>query len=395
MNNALLVVYFSGRVSSVSDYMLREDMEWSKNNTVVCLLLYARPHAVMKHLFVRHPPIVYTRGNVHYLRPVYLLPFQRFCLVVGINRWLFLRLVLPWILRTMYGKWQTEEETGRYFMFYRPEKERDYFRQTFSAFCAMGYKTVFNLVDYPPTEDRATVDLYRTYVRLSDVVVANSSTLKHAFVKDRSNIAVVPQGFAIDEFRKTPLHQAQLSIGKPRIGFVGALGSRLDFPLLFELIARNPQWSFVFWGPKQIVEGDDRCQVNRLVRRLLAYPNVLHGFSSAKRQVASVVDQLDIGIIPYDVTRKSNRYCYPMKLFEYFYMGKPIISTPIEELKRFPKYVKIGSTARGWERHINDLLSRPWPKEYKDEQRRLAGENSWERKVAAISKILHQLLILR
>ena len=388
MNNALFVVYFSGRVSSVSDYMLREAVEWSKSETVVCLLLYAQPHAVMKHLFVRYPPIVYKRGNVHYLRPVYLLPFQRFRLIVGINRWLFLRLVSPWVLRRIYKKRQREEKTDQYFMFYRPEKERDYFRQAFRAFSAMGYKTVFNLVDYPPTEDKATVGIYRAYVQLSDVVVANSSTLKKAFSEYRSDITVVPQGFALDEFRKTPIPSVQLSVDTPRIGFVGALGSRLDFPLLFELIARNPSWNFVFWGPKQIVEGDDRLEVNRLVRRLLAYPNVLHGFSREKRQVASVVDQLDIGIIPYDVTQKSNRYCYPMKLFEYFYMGKPVVATPIEELKRFPKFVLIGRTVKEWERHIKNLISRPWPKEYKEAQRRRATENSWERKVAAIRRAM-------
>lgn len=388
MRNAFLVVYFSGRVSSICDYMIRESTEWSRNNTVVGLLLYARPHAVIKNLFVRHPPILYKRGNVYYLRAVYLLPFQRFRFVVQINRWLFLRLVLPLVLRTIRNKRQRAEKTERYFMFYRPEKERNYFRQAFRAFCAMGYKTVFNLVDYPPTEDKPAIDLYRTYVRLSDVVVANSSTLKKAFGKDRNDITVIPQGFALDEFAKTPFLPIMVPVSRPRIGFVGALGSRLDFSLLFKLIERNLQWRFVFWGPKQVVEGDDRLKLERNLRRLFEYKNVFHGFSRGKRSVAAIVAQFDIGIIPYDVAQKSNLYCYPMKLFEYFYMGKPVLSTPIEELKRFPKYVKIGATVKEWERHIKDLLSRPWPKKYQRQQRRQAAQNSWEKKVESISRSL-------
>ena len=75
-----------------------------------------------------------------------------------------------------------------------------------------------------------------------------------------------------------------------------------------------------------------------------------------------------------------------MKLFEYFYLGKPVISTPIEELKRFPKFVKIGKTAKEWEKHIKFLLSKPWP--YQKEQKKLAKENSWKSKIEVISKII-------
>lgn len=388
MKNALLVVYYSSRIWSVCDYMFRESTEWSKDNTVVCLLLYERPRAVIKELFIPHPPVLYRRGNVYYLRAVYLLPFQRFRLIVQINRWLFLRLVFPLVLKMIRTKRQRAEKTNRYFMFYQPEKEKDYFCQAFRVFRAMGYKTVFNLVDYPPTEDKPIVDSYRTYVRLSDIVVVNSSTLKKAFGKDRDDIVVVPQGFAIDEYEKARFSPVALPAVWPRIGFVGALGSRLDFTLLFKLIERNPQWRFVFWGPKQIVAGDDRLELERNIRRLLEYQNVLHGFSQGKWNVASVVAQLDIGIIPYDVARKLNLYCYPMKLFEYFYMGKPVVATQIEELKRFPKYVKIGRTAKEWEEKIKGLLASPWSKKYQKEQRKLAVNNSWEKKVEEISRAI-------
>ena len=36
-------------------------------------------------------------------------------------------------------------------------------------------------------------------------------------------------------------------------------------------------------------------------------------------------------------------------------MGKPVVSTPIEELKAFPTFVKIGNTAEEWEKHIKTL----------------------------------------
>ena len=80
-----------------------------------------------------------------------------------------------------------------------------------------------------------------------------------------------------------------------------------------------------------------------------------------------------------------------MKLFEYFFLGKPVVSTPIEELKRFPKFVKIGNTNEEWEKHIKNLLSKPWPKENQKQQRKLSEENSWRKKVAKITNVMQEV----
>ena len=66
-------------------------------------------------------------------------------------------------------------------------------------------------------------------------------------------------------------------------------------------------------------------------------------------------------------------------------MGKPVISTPIEELKRFPKLVRIGKTVRDLEKYIKDLLSKPWPKIYQKQQCQLTKENSWEGKLNEVT----------
>ena len=73
-----------------------------------------------------------------------------------------------------------------------------------------------------------------------------------------------------------------------------------------------------------------------------------------------------------------------MKLFEYFYVGKPVVSVDIIELKRFPKFVKIANSTNDWEKVISALLSKPWPKKIKEAQIKLAKENSWENKIAQV-----------
>jgi glycosyltransferase involved in cell wall biosynthesis len=76
-----------------------------------------------------------------------------------------------------------------------------------------------------------------------------------------------------------------------------------------------------------------------------------------------------------------------MKLFEYFAMGKPVISTPIEELKQFPNLVFIGDTPKSWQQHIDQILSRPWPKNLQFQQKVLARKNSWHNKIKQSIKL--------
>jgi hypothetical protein len=173
--------------------------------------------------------------------------------------------------------------------------------------------------------------------------------------------------------------------GKPIIGYIGGMNYRLDFGLLDHLAARNPHFRFVLVGPIQ--ENDSyhfRTIVQPQLTALFRHPNVMHIPYIAKDQIPGMIKQFNVAMIPYDVKLDFNKYCYPMKLFEYFYMGKPVLATPIEELKRFPKYVKIGSTAKEWEKNIQEILFKPWPTSYQKEQKRLAITNSWEEKINVV-----------
>jgi hypothetical protein len=78
-----------------------------------------------------------------------------------------------------------------------------------------------------------------------------------------------------------------------------------------------------------------------------------------------------------------------MKTLEYFFYGKPVVSTPIEELKQFPKFVRIGKTTVEWERNIRELLSKPWPINFQKEERKIAKVNSWDKKLSEITRLIH------
>jgi len=79
-----------------------------------------------------------------------------------------------------------------------------------------------------------------------------------------------------------------------------------------------------------------------------------------------------------------------MKIFEYFYPGKPVVSTPILELKRLQPYVKIAKNAEEFKEEIKKILKEGWPKEYQQKQKKMAIANSWENKIEKISEVLER-----
>jgi len=172
---------------------------------------------------------------------------------------------------------------------------------------------------------------------------------------------------------------------------VGGLNDRLDFVLLHKLIKNNPRWCFVFWGPIQHTLIRNKPEVKEKLQYILSLPNVTHGRSANKREIANIISQFDICIIPYDSSLEFNKYSYPLKTFEYFYMGKPVISSPIKELGRFPNFVKIRKSAADWEKTIEKLLKKPWPETYKKKQQQIAKDNAWENKLENISLLIEKL----
>jgi glycosyltransferase involved in cell wall biosynthesis len=222
----------------------------------------------------------------------------------------------------------------------------------------------------------------------SNLVTAISVFMKEHLEKYRKDIHLVPQGFRVKDFENKSNYKAtKIKAKKPIIGFAGAVNDRLDYNLLLPLAKRNPNWSFVIWGP--VLEEEKILEKVKLMKKeLLSLPNVSTGFLKDRRKLPGDFKQFDISMIPYDVSQAFNKNCYPMKIFEFFYLGKPIVSTDIIELRRFTNLIRIGKNVREWEEIINDLLLKKWPINYKKEQKKLARENSWQNKIKTITRFL-------
>jgi glycosyltransferase involved in cell wall biosynthesis len=258
------------------------------------------------------------------------------------------------------------------------------------------YVSLYDCVDFVSSlNPEIHADIKRKEIRLIQQVdhfFVNSQALQSRFAS--YSPIVVPQGFDLKTFNsaaKFPSTKLR-GIKNPIIGYVGGINFRLDYQLLSALALEHPEWSFVFVGEKQEQKTEDRyIHTGQRLDRLFSLKNVLHIEKQSKATLSSIISQFDVCLIPYNINIVFNQYCYPMKLFEYFYVGKPVISTPVRTLFPLKPYVAITRNSKEFSQAIHRALQKKPSSDVVKKQRQLARDNSWDAKVQAISRsIIHR-----
>lgn len=316
------------------------------------------------------------KGNFTFFTPFELLPFKRFKLINWLNEKIcfFYFNAKCLSFSTKFIVWS-----------FHPIDIRQP-----SLFSAAMIK-IYDCGDYFSSKfskvNQLLLSCQQKLVKTVDLVFVNSQTLYTQLAKycqDPTKLHLVVQGFD-----QNSLISPKTSSSLPAtniIGFIGGINDRIDLALINSLAKKMPNYQFHFYGPIQ----NNSVSFLKKISRLAKMKNVAFSPAVNREQLGKIINTFQVGMIPYQTQQKFNLYCYPMKLFEYFYYGKPVISTPITELKRFPDYVKIGTTVDDWQQIILELTSKPWPIKFQTAQKKLAVQNSWPKKINQISQIIDE-----
>ena len=382
LKNHLILIPFNLPWEWSTDYTNQTAFVLAKKN-IVAAYMWGDKFSVKEYLQKKTLPKIIKKQseNLYLFYPTQYIPFKRFRLIRNINQDFNLFLFRVFVSFLEYKN----NSKGKIIWIFDPNTRFiiDYLDKS--------WKVIYDCVDFwsatGKTEKEKKI-IERTEKDLTikaDLVTAISKVLQKHLQKYRQDVYLVPQGFRLQDFENQNNYIApKIKAKKPIIGFAGAVNHRLDYNLLLPLAKRNPNWSFVIWGPV-LEEEKIPDKVKQMKRKLLTLPNVSTGFLKERKKLPGIFKQFDISIIPYDISQDFNKYCYPMKLFEFFYLGKPVISTEIEELKRFPEFVKIGKDKNEWQEILVSLTNNPWPERLKKRQKKLAEENSWEKKINTIT----------
>ena len=125
-------------------------------------------------------------------------------------------------------------------------------------------------------------------------------------------------GSARDPGNESPI---QRGIPHPRLGFFGVVDERIDLDLIDQISLSHPEWQLVIVGP--VVKIDPVT----LPRR----SNIHYFDQQPYDELPRFLAGWDVCILPFALN-EATRFISPTKTLEYMAAGKPIVSTPIEDV---------------------------------------------------------------
>lgn len=169
---------------------------------------------------------------------------------------------------------------------------------------------------------------------------------------------------------------------RPIIGYYGALASWFDYELIENLANKRPDIDIVLFGIKYD-NSFDESNIEKV--KNIHYLGKVNYFDLP--QYANIFDVCIIPFLINEITEATN----PIKVFEYMALGKPIVTTAMDECKKY-KSVFIANNEDEFIELIDKSLklNKKNNKGYFDILKKEALENTWESKASEIAKLLKE-----
>jgi glycosyltransferase involved in cell wall biosynthesis len=162
-------------------------------------------------------------------------------------------------------------------------------------------------------------------------------------------------------------------LGQPRVGYIGSMDPHtFDGDLLVQVARQMPEVTFVLVGPCALP--DSTWGEVRNVHRLGQKPY---------EQVASYMAACDVLIMPWN-RNEWIKACNPVKLKEYLAVGRPIVTTPFDELRRYEGLAHIACDAESFAQSIRSALAEPKASPEINRRRDRVRHESWTGKASSV-----------
>jgi glycosyltransferase involved in cell wall biosynthesis len=187
---------------------------------------------------------------------------------------------------------------------------------------ALAHRRMLNQCDIVWTTSRALADRIRPY--RADVIESTNGVDVDAFV--RGAASAPPTALA--------------AVPHPRVGLIGRLNDRVDWPLMEEICRARPDWHVVIVGPEYAAGRDTIAALARLAH----YPNAHRIAAIPPDAMPACVAALDVCLIPYRLTTLTLAI-NPLKVYQYLAAGKPVVATRLPALSPFGDEIACASGA--------------------------------------------------
>lgn len=170
----------------------------------------------------------------------------------------------------------------------------------------------------------------------------------------------------------------------PVIGYIGMIAEWFDMLAVTELARRNPTWRFVIIGPSSLD-----------LSRYASIPNLHFLGSKAHSDLPNYVSRFDVGLIPF-VLNELTLEVNPVKVYEYFALGIPVVSSRLPELAEYEGLVKLAGNTEEFveltEKSVQEQMETGCDsdnhKVASKKRREIACANTWKMRAQSIKELI-------
>lgn len=224
------------------------------------------------------------------------------------------------------------------------------------------------------------------YLLKADLAIATAQRLYQEAIVLRPDVLLCPNAADAQHFENSagniPEDLASIiAKGKPIIGYHGAMARWFDYTLLQQIANQRPDYSFVLIGS----DHDQTLQLSDI----LSQPNIHWLGPKPYNELPRYVSHFTIGTIPFianDITHATS----PIKLFEYFAAGKPVVASAMEEIQKYPQ-ILIASNPEEWLKQIDLAIKYAQDSVFVEKLQAIGQENSWLARASTILERINSL----
>ena len=226
----------------------------------------------------------------------------------------------------------------------------------------------------------------RELVALADAVVVSSKGLQDTKQKLGKPTFLVNNGVDFAEFSRGQAPVESKPASPRKMGYVGSIDSRLDYPLLHRLATAFPDCEIELVGR----ETYDKPGVEASIEQLKKRPNVTFVGAQPPAQLPGYLRGFRVGLIPF-VKNTQTAAIYPMKINEYLAAGVPVVSTDFAPLNEFRPVVAICTDQEAFVREVEAALFHDTSAQ-QTARVALAQQNAWDQRAHEMETIIEKLL---
>ena len=227
-------------------------------------------------------------------------------------------------------------------------------------------------------------------LKKADIMFVPSFEMKNKLAKYRKDVRVISHGVDTDLYKDSngsfhPIMSLE-KVGKPILCYLGTMYTKIDFELLMYIAINNPDWTLLLIGKEwfKIPHKKDR----EIFLNLIKMKNIIYCKEISRDLIPSYLFYADVCLIPYKNMQLNYVTTAPLKLFEYFAAGKPVVATDLGRPYKYSHMIRTGKTFNEFCDQVRKAIPENSDKRLVSERHKIAYENSWDEKVQEAMQII-------